>query len=229
MAATRVVLRPCRWTTCAGSSRSRTLVTARQIGHVPVPRADRPCPCPRSDPASAARDHTTVNARGPQDPLRSLAERPLDLQPGHRADQPNQVPGPPGRDNTDARARSVGPFRHRTQGGGQLCGPHAWRAGTKRLHIAVERAVDGWGRPVEKPASDRRTPRYSPLVTGFLPQPSAPPTRPVWPGRKRPGIPRRPPAPMTMTLFLHLINDQPKKARSDLGMSSPAHGKLVTR
>ena len=67
-------------------------------GHRP---ADRDVPVPRADRPVAAEDRADVrrprphhgHARRPQDPLAD-GRAPADLQPGHRADQPDQAAGP---------------------------------------------------------------------------------------------------------------------------------------
>ena len=80
-------------------------VHRRPVRHLPVPGtgdrpADRHVPVPRADRPVAAQDRPAVrrprphhgDARGQEDPLAD-GRAPVDLQPGHRAHQPDQAAG----------------------------------------------------------------------------------------------------------------------------------------
>ena len=76
-----------------GPSRGRHLVMARQIGDVPVPRADRPVAAQDRRAVRQPRPHHR-HVRRPQDqPAARRASR--GVQPGLRADQPHQDARPP--------------------------------------------------------------------------------------------------------------------------------------
>ncbi len=75
-----------------GQSRSRVLVTARQIAMY-LCRELTDMSLPKIGQQFGGRDHTTVMHAEPQDP-RADGRAALDLQPGHRAHQPHQAAGP---------------------------------------------------------------------------------------------------------------------------------------
>ena len=90
------------------------------VRHVPVPGAghrpaDRHVPVPRAHRPVAAEDRPAVrrprphhrHARRPQDPVAD-GRAPVDLQPGHRADQPDQAAGAVGRDRVGDQYLSTG-------------------------------------------------------------------------------------------------------------------------
>ena len=150
-----------------GSSRSRALVDGPADRDVPVPRAHRPVAAQDRPDVRRARPHHR-HPRRPQDP-RADVRAPADLQPGRRADQPDQDAASPRVMNLP-RLRTGWGHSLWTDGGRQRAGP-----------------VDDAGRPRRRPRPSTgtggrvhtdRTPRHAvrPAPTGSRPQGRSAPT-----------------------------------------------------
>ena len=87
-----------------GTSRSRVLVTARQIAMY-LCRELTDLSLPKIGQQFGGRDHTTVINADQQDPLAD-GRAPVDLHPGHRAHQPHQAAGAARRTSGEARIQT---------------------------------------------------------------------------------------------------------------------------
>ena len=116
-----------------GTSRSRVLVTARQIAMY-LCRELTDLSLPKIGQQFGGRDHTTVMQRRPEDPLAD-GRAPVDLQAGHRAHQPHQAAG------------AIGMTVRKTVGIAEHISVAPVTFGTHRLWISLWTPL---GRPADK-------------------------------------------------------------------------------
>ena len=140
-----------------GSSRSRVLVTARQIAMY-LCRELTDLSLPKIGQLFGGRDHTTVMHADRK--IRAADGRaPRDLQPGRRAHQPDQDPGPGSRDGARPIASTPGQAlcAHRGDNPVDSWGRHRWQPCGRR----VDGAASSTGRPRRRTAAPSTAVRHA--------------------------------------------------------------------